>query len=50
MAFNLAQKLVQSHLVSGGLTPGQEIALSVDQTLLASGTSDRPSSVSELMA
>ena len=34
MAFNLAQKLVQLHLVSGGLTSGEEIALSVDQTLL----------------
>jgi len=33
-AFNLAQKLIHSHLVTGGLAPGQEIALSVDQTLL----------------
>jgi aconitate hydratase len=34
MAFNLAEKLIRSHLVTGSLTPGQEIALSVDQTLL----------------
>ena len=34
MAFNLAQKLVHSHLVTGGPAPGQEIALAVDQTLL----------------
>jgi aconitate hydratase len=31
---NLAQKLMRSHLVDGSLTPGDEIALSVDQTLL----------------
>jgi hypothetical protein len=34
MAFNLAQKLVRSHLVTGSPAPGQEIALAVDQTLL----------------
>ena len=34
MAFNLAQKLVRSHLIEGSLTPGDEIAISVDQTLL----------------
>jgi aconitate hydratase len=31
---NLAQKLVRSHLVVGSLRPGDEIALTVDQTLL----------------
>jgi aconitate hydratase len=30
---NLTQKLIQSHLVSGDLTPGSEIALRIDQTL-----------------
>lgn len=34
MALNIAQKLIQSHLVEGDLTPGSEIALRVDQTLL----------------
>ncbi len=31
---NVAQKLIQSHLVAGDLTPGADIALSVDQVLL----------------
>jgi aconitate hydratase len=30
---NLTQKLVSSHLISGDLTPGAEIALRIDQTL-----------------
>jgi predicted aconitate hydratase len=34
VAQNLAQKLIRSHLVAGTLTLGEEIALSVDQTLL----------------
>jgi aconitate hydratase len=34
MAFNVAQKLIRSHLLEGDLTPGSEIALKVDQTLL----------------
>lgn len=34
MALNLAQRLIQSHLVDGDLTPGSEIALRIDQTLL----------------
>jgi aconitate hydratase len=34
MPMNLAQKLVRSHLVVGSLRPGDEIALTVDQTLL----------------
>ncbi len=34
MALNLTQKLVQSHLAEGDLTPGGEIALRIDQTLL----------------
>ncbi len=34
MALNLTQKLVQSHLAEGDLTPGGEIALRIDQALL----------------
>ncbi len=33
MALNLTQKLIQSHLVSGNMTPGEEIYINVDQTL-----------------
>jgi aconitate hydratase len=35
---NLAQKLIQSHLVSGDLTPGEEISLHIDQTLSQDAT------------
>ncbi|HBM27448.1 MAG TPA: hypothetical protein DDZ92_00875, partial [Halomonas sp.] len=31
---NLAQQLIQRHLVSGELTPGSEIALRINQALL----------------
>lgn len=34
MALNLTQKLIRAHLVEGDPTPGDEIALSVDQVLL----------------
>ena len=34
MALNLTQKLVRSHLVEGDPTPGADIALRIDQTLL----------------
>nr|WP_292499391.1 aconitate hydratase [Methylobacterium sp.] len=34
MALNLTQKLVQAHLAEGDLTPGGDIALTIDQTLL----------------
>ena len=33
MGMTLAQKLIASHLVSGEMIPGQEIALRIDQTL-----------------
>ena len=33
MAYNLTQKLISSHLVSGEMKPGEEIALRIDQTL-----------------
>ncbi|MCX2832845.1 aconitate hydratase [Microbulbifer thermotolerans] len=38
MAMNLAQKLIQSHLVSGSLEPGSTIALKIDQTLTQDAT------------
>ncbi|HBP79545.1 MAG TPA: aconitate hydratase, partial [Halomonas sp.] len=31
---NLAQQLIQRHLISGELTPGSEIALHINQALL----------------
>lgn len=34
MAFNLAEKLIRSRLATGSLMPEQEIAVSIDQTLL----------------
>jgi hypothetical protein len=33
MSFNIAQKLIKAHLVSGSLVPGEAIALHIDQTL-----------------
>lgn len=38
MAQNVAQKLIASHLVSGTAEPGQEIGLSIDQTLTQDAT------------
>jgi aconitate hydratase len=38
MALNVAQKLIESHLVSGDMTPGQEIGLRIDQTLTQDAT------------
>jgi aconitate hydratase len=40
MENNLARKILASHLVSGEMTPGKEIAIRIDQTLTqdASGT------------
>jgi len=38
MARNVAQQLIESHLVSGEMQPGAEIALSVDQTLTQDAT------------
>lgn len=35
---NLAQKLISSHLVSGSLKAGEEIAISIDQTLTQDAT------------
>ena len=38
MSQNVAQKLIAAHLVSGNMTPGDEIALRVDQTLTQDAT------------
>ena len=38
MGQNVAQKLIAAHLVSGGLTVGDEIALRIDQTLTQDAT------------
>ncbi len=38
MGLNVAQKILQEHLVSGTLTPGQEIAIRIDQTLTQDAT------------
>ncbi len=38
MAQNVAQKLIESHLVDGEMTPGKEIALKIDQTLTQDAT------------
>ncbi len=38
MADTLAQKLIRSHLVSGDMTPGNEIGLRIDQTLTQDAT------------
>lgn len=35
---NITQKLIKSHLVSGEMTPGSEIALRIDQTLTQDST------------
>lgn len=35
---NLASKLIKSHLLEGNMTPGQEIALKIDQTLMQDAT------------
>lgn len=38
MAKNVTQKLIASHLQSGKMTPGEEIALKIDQTLTQDAT------------
>jgi aconitate hydratase len=38
MALNVAQKLIQSHLRSGKMEPGEEIAIAIDQTLAQDAT------------
>jgi len=38
MSFNMTQKLIQSHLIDGAMTPGEEIALKINQTLCQDAT------------
>ena len=38
MGLTLAQKIIKSHLVSGDMTPGTEVALRIDQTLTQDAT------------
>ncbi|GGJ67407.1 aconitate hydratase [Virgibacillus salexigens] len=38
MALNLTQKLINDHLVSGKMNPGEEIGLKIDQTLTQDAT------------
>lgn len=38
MPLNVAQKLIQDHLVSGEMKPGEEIGLKIDQTLTQDAT------------
>ncbi len=38
MGMTIAQKIIKSHLVSGTMAPGQEIALRIDQTLTQDAT------------
>ena len=38
MGQTIAQKIIESHLVSGTMTPGSEIALRIDQTLTQDAT------------
>ena len=38
MPMNVAQKLIESHLVSGSMTPGEEIGLRIDQSLTQDAT------------
>lgn len=38
MPFNVAQKLIKDHLLSGEMTPGEEIGLKIDQTLCQDAT------------
>src|SRR6266702_2762004 len=38
MALNVAQKLIEAHLVDGGMTPGGEIGLRIEQTLTQDAT------------
>jgi len=38
MARNVTQKLIKNHLLDGSMTPGEEIALKIDQTLTQDAT------------
>ncbi|MBC7325089.1 MAG: aconitate hydratase, partial [Moorella sp. (in: Bacteria)] len=38
MGQNLAQKIISQHLVAGRMVPGEEVAISIDQTLTQDAT------------
>lgn len=38
MGMTIAQKIIQSHLLSGDMTPGSEVGLKIDQTLTQDAT------------
>lgn len=38
MGLNLAQKIIKNHLISGEMTPGNEISIRIDQTLTQDST------------
>ncbi len=38
MGNNVAQKLIEAHLVDGSMEPGKEIGLKIDQTLTQDAT------------
>lgn len=38
MNLNIARKLIESHLVSGEMKPGEEIGIRIDQTLAQDAT------------
>ncbi|RMF89028.1 MAG: aconitate hydratase, partial [Methanobacteriota archaeon] len=38
MSMNLAQKIISAHLVEGDMTPGEDIAIRIDQTLTQDAT------------
>ena len=38
MAYTIAQKIIKSHLISGDMTTGSEVALKIDQTLTQDAT------------
>ena len=38
MGMTIAQKIIRSHLISGDMTPGSEVALRIDQTLTQDAT------------
>ena len=38
MGKTIAQKIIESHLISGDMTPGSEVALRIDQTLTQDAT------------
>jgi len=40
MSLNVTQKLIQSHLLHGDMTPGEEVGIRIDQTPSRGPSSD----------